>query len=105
MTQQAANARRNHPHGWGAAFSFLEVPMMDAMLSVNAASHWLRERGIRPCTRHSIYLAIARKRMRVAASAKRVVLIRRTELERYARELEGLDDATNQSEDRLSTQA
>jgi hypothetical protein len=54
------------------------------LLSVHGASMWLKERGIRPYSRHTLYLAIAHRQLRIAASARRVTLIRRADLERYA---------------------
>ncbi|MDB4971569.1 MAG: hypothetical protein JWN44_7258 [Myxococcales bacterium] len=54
------------------------------MLSLNAASRLLKERGLRPHARHTIMYAIMRGRLKVAATAEKMMFIRRTELERYA---------------------
>jgi hypothetical protein len=77
-------------HLWRRFFAFPHAGVCmpaENLLSINAAALWLKARGVRPATRHAIYLAIARRRLRVAASASRVVLIRERDLAKYADEI------------------
>jgi hypothetical protein len=62
----------------------MAVASADPLLSINAAAAWLKAHGIHPATRHSVYQAIAHKRLRVFGSSGAVVLIRESELVKYA---------------------
>jgi hypothetical protein len=54
------------------------------LLSVAEAAKWLKDRGVTPASRHGVYVALATGELRLAAKGRRTMLIRRTELERYA---------------------
>jgi hypothetical protein len=60
----------------------------ESLLSVNAAAEWLKEHGVEPCSRHGVYVLIAQQKLPLAASASRALLVRETDLERFAAEHE-----------------
>lgn len=57
------------------------------LFSVAQAAQWLRQQGIRPATRHRVYVALASGTLALAGTSRRVMLIRRSDLERYAESL------------------
>jgi hypothetical protein len=56
------------------------------LLTLNAASAWLKAGGYRPSSRPMLAIAIARRQLRARELAPRVTLIRLEDLERYAAE-------------------
>jgi hypothetical protein len=58
------------------------------LLSVATAARFLKqERGINSATRHQVYRALAAGQLRLAGTSGAVMLIERSELERFAAEL------------------
>lgn len=56
----------------------------DQLLSVRGASDWLKRHGVTPHTRHAVLVAIASRKLEVAATMQRQFLVRESDLEKFA---------------------